>query len=67
MITSRTKIIQVSADNITDAAEKMAHSSTHEKQCIIVMLKRNYNCCCCEVKFDVPANFTVLEEVCGEA
>ena len=45
----------------------MAHSSTHEKQCIIVMVKRNYNCCCCEIKFDVPANFTVLEEVCGEA
>ena len=29
------------------------------------MVKRNYGCCCCEIKLDVPANYTVLEENCG--
>lgn len=34
-------------------------------QCIIVMVKRSYGCCCFDIKFDVPANFVVLEESCG--
>ena len=29
------------------------------------MVKRSYGCCCCEIKLDVPANYTVLEENCG--
>lgn len=29
------------------------------------MVKASYQCCCFDIKFDVPSNFTVLEEVCG--
>lgn len=29
------------------------------------MVRANYACCCCDLKFDVPANFTVMEENCG--
>ena len=34
-------------------------------QAIIVMVRVNHECCCCTLKLDVPANFTVLEENCG--
>jgi regulator of protease activity HflC (stomatin/prohibitin superfamily) len=45
----------------------MAGATYNNNQCIIVMVKRNYGCCCCDLKFDVPANFVVLEESCGES
>jgi len=31
------------------------------------MVKASSGCCCCDIKFDVPANFVVLEEVWGES
>jgi regulator of protease activity HflC (stomatin/prohibitin superfamily) len=31
------------------------------------MVKSNYQCFCFDIKFDVPSNFTVLEEVCGKS
>lgn len=63
----RSRIIQVSADNLTDAANEMQNQTYGNNQCIIVMVKRTYQCCCFDIKFDVPANFTVLEESCGES
>ena len=38
-----------------------------DEQPIIVMVKRNYACCCCECKYDIPAGLTVLEEDCGKS
>jgi len=43
----------------------MTSNTNGSQQCIIVMVKRNYQCCCFDIKFDVPSNFTVLEESCG--
>ena len=31
------------------------------------MVKASYGCCCFDIKFDVPSNFTVLEEECGKS
>ena len=46
----------------------MMQSQTHgNQQCIIVMVERSYQCCCCDIKFDVPSNFTVLEESFGKS
>ena len=45
----------------------MAGATYSNNQCIIVMVKRSYGCCCCDIKFDVPANFVVLEENCGRS
>ena len=33
----------------------------------MAMVRTNYSCCFCDIKLDVPANFTVLEENCGES
>lgn len=38
-----------------------------EEQPIIVMVKRSYSCCCCDMKFDIPAGLTTLEESCGKS
>jgi hypothetical protein len=43
----------------------MTRERGNSEQCIMVMVRSNYGCCCCDIKFDVPANFTVLEEDCG--
>ena len=64
--TQRSRIVQVAADSCADAAEKM-NSGHGNDQAIIAMVKANYGCCCCDLKFDVPANFVVLEEVWGES
>ena len=64
-MTQRSRIIQVSADGLEDAANKMSSETHSNQQCIIVMVKRSYQCCCFDIKFDVPANFVVLEESCG--
>lgn len=45
----------------------MTNSSQGNNQAIMCMVRRTYSCCCCDLKFDVPANFTVLEEECGAA
>jgi regulator of protease activity HflC (stomatin/prohibitin superfamily) len=45
----------------------MAGATYNNNQCVVVMVKRNYGCCCCDIKFDVPANFVVLEESCGRS
>jgi hypothetical protein len=45
----------------------MSGATYSNNQCIIVMVKRSYGCCCCDIKFDVPANFVVLEESCGKS
>ena len=34
-------------------------------QCIMTMVRQNYQCCFCDIKLDIPANYTVLEELCG--
>jgi hypothetical protein len=57
----------VSADNLSEAPDKMSGATYSNNQCIIVMVKRSYGCCCCDIKFDVPANFVVLEESCGKS
>ena len=31
------------------------------------MVKRVYSCCCCSLKFDIPAGLTTLEEYCGKS
>lgn len=31
----------------------------------MAMVRRSYQCCCFDIKMDVPANYTVLEEDCG--
>ena len=64
---ARSRIIQVSADSVDDAAGKMAQCTSGNNQCIIVMVKRSYGCCCFDIKFDVPAGFIVLEESCGKS
>lgn len=43
----------------------MTSASQGNNQCIMCMVRRNYSCCCFDLKFDVPANYTVLEEECG--
>jgi regulator of protease activity HflC (stomatin/prohibitin superfamily) len=45
----------------------MASETYGSNQCILAMVKRSYGCCCCDIKFDVPSNFTVLEEECGKS
>lgn len=57
----------MSANNLTDAAAKMQSETYGNQQCVIVMVRRSYQCCCFDIKFDVPSNFTVLEEYCGES
>ena len=64
---ARSRIIQSSADNLPEAIDKMQGATDQNNQCIIVMVKRNYQCCCFDIKFDVPSNFTVLEEECGKS
>jgi regulator of protease activity HflC (stomatin/prohibitin superfamily) len=59
--------MQVSADSLTDAGDKMAGATFSNNQCVIVMVKSTHQCCCCDIKFDVPANFVVLEEDCGKS
>ena len=41
-MTQRSRIIQVSADGLEDAANKMASETHSNQQCIIVMVKRSY-------------------------
>ena len=65
--TQRSRIVQVAADSCADAAEKMNNGSNGNDQAIIAMVKASYGCCCCDLKFDVPANFVVLEENWGES
>ena len=64
-IQARSRVIQVCADNLLDAQDKMQTASQGNNQCIMAMVRRNMSCCCCDLKFDVPANYTVLEEDCG--
>lgn len=45
----------------------MGGATYSNNQCILVQVKRNYGCCCCDLKFDVPANFMVLEESWGKS
>ena len=45
----------------------MEQYSAGNDQCIIAMVRRSYQCCCFDIKLDVPANFTVLEEQCGKS
>lgn len=66
-MTARSRIIQVSASSLTEAADKMQGETYSNQQAIIAMVKRSYGCCCCDIKFDVPSNFTVLEEECGKS
>ena len=63
---TRTRIIQVSADHVSDAPRALTESPSNA-QPIIVMVKRNYCCCCCDGKFDVPTGLTTLEESCGRS
>jgi hypothetical protein len=45
----------------------MLTESRANEQPIIVMVKRSYSCCCCDLKFDIPAGLTTLEESCGRS
>lgn len=45
----------------------MAGTTGSNEQCVIVMVKASHSCCCCDLKLDVPTNYTVLEEVCGRS
>ena len=57
----------MSANSLDEAAAKMTGSTYANNQCIMVMVRASYGCCCCDLKFDVPANFMVLEEEWGES
>jgi len=57
--------LQTKSSNLEDAASKMQGQTNSNQQCIVAMVEKNYQCCCCDIKIDVPANFTVLEEKCG--
>ena len=63
---ARSRIVQVGADSCADAANKMAANTQGNQQCILAMVADSHSCCgLCDIKFDVPANFIVLEESCG--
>lgn len=57
----------MSANSLDEAAQKMTGSTYGNNQCILVMVRASYGCCCCDLKFDVPANFIVLEEEWGRS
>lgn len=67
MSQARSRIVQVSAYSCTDAQDQMAGATYSNQQAILAMVKASYQCCCFDIKFDVPSNFTVLEETCGES
>jgi len=48
-----------------DAAAQMQSATGSNDQPIIGMVRDSKQCCCCDLKFDVPSNFTVLEESWG--
>ena len=67
-ITQRTRIIQVQSSNLDSAQELMTrYTNSGNQQCILAMVKASYQCCCFDIKLDVPANYTVLEEDCGKS
>jgi hypothetical protein len=64
----RSRIVQVTAHSLTDATNKMHEGRQGNQQAIIVMVRQSAcTCCCWTLKFDVPTNFVVLEEDCGQS
>ena len=62
---TRTRIVQVTANHASEAQRILTLAPASE-QPILVMVKRNYACCCCDIKVDIPTGLTTLEEDCGK-